>query len=332
MKTRKILSLAAVLCIALCCFAACGGSENGGGNGGGNGGESAEILFEVSVQNPTVTQGESNAIIVTEQNLPADALISYEIKLEGGEWETLGSTTDRYFAHACDTLGEAEVRASTEVGENVYSAEALFTVVEFGGDTFGNSPDGDKASSGVDLYRDYGENAETEHKELDKISDEYAYFKGIKSDKFVATAYIDIIGNNSGDPNPKAGLFCKAGSEIWYFAFDVKPTFAGKEVVLVNNKSSWAWPGHVYIVQSLNFRKEGERVKNKMTLIRDGETFYMLINDVCLGSVKASGFTGASVVGTYTMAQHAVYSGYSCYTGGTQQFEEALADAIEQLS
>ncbi len=241
MKTRKILSLAAVLCIALCCFAACGGSENGGGNGGGNGGESAEILFEVSVQNPTVTQGESNAIIVTEQNLPADALISYEIKLEGGEWETLGSTTDRYFAHACDTLGEAEVRASTEVGENVYSAEASFTVVEFGGDTFGNSPDGDKASSGVDLYRDYGENAETEHKELDKISDEYAYFKGIKSDKFVATAYIDIIGNNSGDPNPKAGLFCKAGSEIWYFAFDVKPTFAGKEVVLVNNKSSWAW-------------------------------------------------------------------------------------------
>lgn len=327
MKNKtSFLSVFTVLCLAACCFTACGGNNAAPQ-------ENGDVKITVTVQNPAVIQGESNAFIVETENVAEGTIISYEMNVNDGGWSEIGKSSRLVLAYRCNEVGTVSVRALCETGGKKYTADPVsFTVTESGGDVFGNSPDGDKSTSGVDLYRDNGDNPVIEHKALVKVSDEFTFFKGVKTTRFVVSADIDIISGNAGDQNPKTGLFCKAGAEMWYFAFDVKPSMSGKEVVLVNYKSSWRWPGTVYNVSSMVFRKDGERVKNKMTLIRDGETFYMLINDVCLGKITAVGFTAESVVGTYTMAQNAVYSGYSCYTGGSDEFNAALENAKNQLN
>ncbi len=313
---KKMLS-----CLVLSCVFAAGALAGCGGQGKEDKGEVSLSLF---VQCETVVLGERNAFVVTAENLDEDELITYSVKQGEGAFQTVATTSERILAYPCEETGSFTVQASVQSG--AYATQQLtFSVVEGGGETFGDAVTGELATTGVDLLGDFGDTPSIEHKSLEKISDEYAFVKGVNATQFVLTATVDIVGANFNDPNPKTGLFCKAGQQMWYFAFDVKPDFSKDEVVFVNYQGSWQWPGRVFNAKGLTFRVGERRIVNKMTLLRDGETFYLLVNDVLLGSVRASGFTQETVVGTYTMAQNAIFSEYSCYVGGTAEYAAALA-------
>ena len=159
-----------------------------------------------------------------------------------------------------------------------------------------------------------------------KYSDEYAFFKGIYSDRFVLTATIQIIGTNFNDPYPKAGLFAKVGKDIYYSAFDPSPEYNGNTITFAVYKSSWTWYNGLFV--NAPFRDANNNsLSHSMTLLRDGPTFYIAVDGVYVSKRVISGLNGNSSVGTFTMSQNALYTAYSCFTDGSNEFMAALESA-----
>ncbi len=319
MKTMKKL-----LCgLLIGCLTAgiCAGCSKGDG----------EVRFGLEVQNDVVVLGESNAFLVRAENL-GTAEISYEVSA-GDAFETVGVTKETIFVYRCRERGEFSVRATAKAGEKRYVSETVcFRVVDGGGENFGTSPTGGFPSINVDLSRDSGEDACIEHKSVKNITEEFAYCKGLESEKFVLTATVDIVGTNYNDKYPKTGLFAEIGTQRCYMAFDVRPDFSNNEVVFATRDSAGTWHWGKTFRFDAPFRSGTQRLVNSMTLLRDGETFYVAVNGTWLGSVQAAGFTGPSAAGTLTMSQHAVYSDYSVYAGGSAEFETALSAAQRAIA
>lgn len=337
MKTKfwKFLSLGLAASLAVGVFAACAPKIDSG-DGGDNGGQppqpAGDPSLSLSVQCTTLEAGELNAFVVNAQNFAEGTVFDYQVAAADGKFQSVMKTEDTSVAYRCNTVGTFSVRVSTSDPELV-SQTRTYTVTEGGGATFGRSPSGEQPTHNVDLNYDNGEYPYIEHKSVNKISDEYAFVKGVESTGFLFTATIDILGNNGDDQNPKAGLFCKAGNDMCYFAFDVKPKFTTDDTVFVTYdpvSAAWQWPGTVWH-PGVQFRQGERHLTNSLTMLRDGTDFYLWVNDDYLGKVTVNGFTEASAVGTYTMAQNAIFSEYSCYTRESAEYEAALeaAKALE---
>lgn len=312
-----------VLCAVLsCCLAgaavACGGTEDPDGK------PSGKQTLSLGVQLETLAEGECNAFVADAENIDGSVKLVYELSADDGGFETIKTTTERTVVYRFDNAGEYTVRVKTQDGKLV-SDVCAFSVAEFGGDTFGRSPLGEMPTNNVRLDGDRGDSAFIEHKAVNTISDEYAFVKGFQADRFYFTADVDIVGTNSGDRNPKTGLFCKSGSTVYYFAFDIKPSLTGDELVFVKYTptQNWGWPGKVMHKQ-VRFRDGETRLKNNMSMLRDRDKFYLFINGTCIGKAVVEGYTDLSTVGTYTMAQNTIYSGYNCYGADSEEFTAML--------
>lgn len=282
--------------------------------------------LSLAVQVETLTEGESNAFVATAVDV--DTKLVYEIAKDGGEYKAYKTSAATTVAYRSTEAGSFSVRVKTEDGALV-SNVCSFTVVEYGGDTFGKSVNGESPTANVDLSADRGENATLEHKAVNAVTEEYAFVKGFSADSFYFTTDVDIVTNNGGDAHPKTGIFCKAGTTFYYFAFDVKPHMTGDEVVFVNSTASgWGWPGTVFH-EAPSFRNGATRVKNTMGMLRKKGTFYLFINAECIGKVEARGLIAASTVGTFTMGQNAIYSDYACHAEGSEAYTAALKKAEE---
>lgn len=325
MKLRKTIC-AVLACAVGAAVVGCGAPDGGASDGPAK----LDPSLSLGIQVQTLVEGECNAFVATAKDIGEGVKLVYEVAASGGSFSAVGTTYDTTLVYRCNAVGEYKVRVRTEDGKLV-SQTLGFSVVEFGGETFGRSPVGDSPSVNVDLNNDYGVNAVIEHKAVNTISDEYAYVKGVYSDSFYFTVDVDIVGTNSGDQNPKSGIFCRSGKTKFLYAFDVKPNLMGDEIVFVKYTESggWGWPGKV-MHASVSFREGGARRSVGMGLLRKGETFYMFIDGVCIGMQK-TGFTENTSVGTYTMAQNTIYSGYACYDAESEDYAVALAAGVQKF-
>ena len=314
-ELRKIVCVLAAVTAPFAAIA-CGGERKTG--------TTPQTLL-LSVQAELLSEGERNAFIASAEGFSPDEKLIYEISYNYGAYETVKSTADRTVVYKCNDAGEYSVRVKTSDGKTV-SKPCAFTVASFGGDTFGRAPSGEGPTNNVYLGGDFGETPSIEHKAVNTISDEYAFVKGVETDSFYFTAFVDIIGANAGDRNPKAGLFCKSGTTKYYFAFDVKPDFAGNETVFVayNSSSGWGWPGKVMRINNLSFRNGQTRKANELGMLRARDAFYLFVNGECVGKATVNGYIAPSSVGTYTMAQNAIFSGYQCFDKDSDEYAAAL--------
>lgn len=327
MKLRK--TICTVLACALGAAAVGCGNPDGGASDGKTPTAKLDPSLSLGIQVQTLVEGECNAFVATAKDI-GDAKLVYEVAVRGGSFAAVQTTADTTLVYRCNEVGEYQVRVRTEDGKLV-SQTLDFSVVEFGGETFGRSPTGDSPSTNVDLNNDYGDGAVIEHRAVNTISDEYAYVKGVYSDSFYFTVDVDIVGTNSGDQNPKSGIFCQSGKTKFFYAFDVKPNLLGDEIVFVKytETNGWGWPGKV-MHENVSFREGVNRRANTLGLLRKGETFYMFLNGVCIGMEK-TGFTANTSVGTYTMAQNTIYSNYSCYDAESEDYAIALAAGVQKF-
>ncbi len=318
-KLNKVIGILSAVSMLTTALVACGGDDATDGKYNG------PRTLSLAVQVETLTEGECNAFVATATGMRGSDALVYEISYNSGDFKAVKTTTDRTLVYRCNEAGEYSVRVATADGK-VVSSKHDFEVKSFGGDTFGRSPSGEKPTNNVDLSADFGENPSIEHKAVNTISDEYAFVKGVSAQSFYFTATVDIVGTNAGDQNPKSGLFCKSGTTMYYYAFDVKPHLTGDEIVFVKYTSTggWGWPGKV-MRESVSFRDGDERVGNELGMLRAGDTFYLFLNGKCIGKAAATGFDADSSVGTYTMAQNTVFSKYKCYDEYSEQYIDALA-------
>lgn len=338
-KFTKILCLLFAGVLALGLLAACGrgrdDNNNGGNNSGNNGGgDTAWPTISISVQNSTVKQNESNAIIATMTDMPEGQTITYEIAPTAAEleYEELAQTSNQSYAFICHDIGSFTVRAAAKIGDMTYVSNRVeFTVEEEGGAVFGSSPAGNQPTINVDFSHDNGtDSAYLEHKGVDNISNEYAYVKGIESTQFCFTTTIDLVGINGGEQYPKAGIFARSGNTVYYLAFDMRSTYNYGDIAFVQASGiDWYWPGQV-VNQPMSFRNGDERVTHSLTLLRDGEYFYCAVDGDWIACYYVPGFQVATAIGTYTMSQHAIYSDYMCSLPNEEYYEAMWTEAAAE--
>lgn len=203
-------------------------------------------------------------------------------------------------------------------GKEYESKPVEIKFVDRFGFTFGVSPQGNRPSRHLDYSNDLDSIDKTlTHQSINKIEDQYTYFKNISGTRYIISADIDIVSVNGSDPYPKTGLVAARTSDrIILFAFDARPTFDYNDIIIVDRSGDgggiWHWPGTI-INREVNFRKDGERSTHRLTVIRDVTTFYYLFDDEVIHVETREDFTFDTVAGTYTMAQHAIFSNYYGY-------------------
>lgn len=341
-KLSKFLCMLLVGVFLFAFFAACSKTasnpSDGGGGGGGNGGNGGNgggvPSLALTVQNSVVAQFETNAVTVSAENFPAGQEFTYQIAGEDGTYRDAKATADTAYAFLCNELGEFSVRAVAKVNDTTYTSNVgSFTVKAEGGVMFGTSPEGHKPTINIDFSHDDGTaDAYLEHKGVDNVSNEYAYVKGVMTDQFMFTTTIDLVGINGGEPYPKAGIFARSGNTIYYLAFDMHVDYSFGDVVLVQCSGiDWYWPGKPVNFNNISFRNGSERVTHSLTMVRDGEYFYCAVDGNWFACYKISGFLAETAIGTFTMAQHAIFSEYGYVLGGTEAYAAALEEASETI-
>lgn len=260
------------------------------------------LIFEFIMIKPTATKFEKE-------------LFDWYVK-EDEEWVVQKEDWEHRFYLTSNHEATYKIKAVMKKGDKSY--ESNIVEVSFKdryGHTFGVSPIGTRPSRHVDYSHDLGEtNSYIEHLSVNKIEDQFSYFRNIHGTRYVISADIDIVGVNGSDPYPKTGLIAGQFSDrIIFFAFDSRASFDYNDIIIVNKSGDdggmWHWPGTI-LNREVNFRKDGERSTHRLTVIRDVQTFYFLFDDEVIHTHVYEDFTFDTIAGTYTMAQNAIFSNY----------------------
>lgn len=206
----------------------------------------------------------------------------------------------------------------------------------------GHSPIGLLATSNIDYSQDTGgPDSKIIHKPANALLHEYAYFKNVHATRYVVSSEIDLIACNGSEPYPKSGLLAaQLNDNMIYFCFDARPTFDFGDVVVVeytpSDGGTWKWPGIVRNIPGLRFRDNlGNRVKHRLTVVRDVEDFYFLLDGALLTHVKYPGLVQPTLAGTYTMGQHAEFSNFIVHVDdpfdANDDYDRFLNSVLEQM-
>ena len=118
----------------------------------------------------------------------------------------------------------------------------------------------------------------------------------------------------------------------YYLAFDMHVDYSFGDVVLVQCSGiDWYWPGKVVNFNNISFRNGSERVTHSLTMVRDGEYFYCAVDGNWFACYKISGFLAETAIGTFTMAQHAIFSEYGYALGDSEVYADMLEEASETV-
>jgi len=223
----------------------------------------------------------------------------------------------------------------TDPQYNTILQDAVNQMNDIYGYSFGVSPLNDIPTSNINYDGDTETSNTIIHNSSSLMGDEYTYSNSVNSTKTIISADIDIVGINGGDSYPKVGLFNKIGSTFHYFSFDYRPTYTSDEIVYASGYSgSWTWGTVAHY--AYHFRQDTERLTVNMTLIRENDDFYVLVDGTLVMKKTISNLGEASVVGTFTMSTNAIYSNlFACNDDETKLddvYSIYLADAKEQFS
>ena len=70
---------------------------------------------------------------------------------------------------------------------------------------------------------------------------------------------------------------------------------------------------------------------HSLTMVRDGEYFYCAVDGTWFACYKISGFLAETAIGTFTMAQHAIFSEYGYALGDSEVYADMLEEASETV-
>lgn len=277
----------------------------------------ASSKFSIIATATKALAGETVALI-PDFKKSEDYQIAWYERTEDG-WHEIETGQDVLYVR--DNFGGVhEFKAVLKTGgKEIESGTVQVEFVDTTGKVLGHSPTGILASSNVDFSHDDGTpEAKIIHGPANRIRDEYAFFKAIHSNRYAISAEVDIVGINGSDPFPKAGLLAaRLNDRLIYFCFDSRPNYDHGDIVIVENTptdgGTWKWPGIVSNL-GMSFRDDhGNRITHTMTVVRDVETFYFLVDGIVIATKTYPGLTQPTLAGTYTMAQHAEFKNYYAY-------------------
>lgn len=299
-----------------------------------------EMITITATANKTIA-GETVAI-VPSINTDKEYTLSWFVKEEGNVWVDLEKNTE--ILYVIDHYGgKYSYKAVLTVqGKNYESNVVEVEMVDLTGATLGHSPIGLLATANIDYRFDTGEEgSKIIHKSANALLHQYAFFKEVYDTRYVVSAEVDLVSINGSEPYPKSGLLAaRLNDNMIYFCFDARPTFDFGDVVIVEHTPSdggtWKWPGIVRNIPGLRFRDNiGNRVKHRLTVVRNVEDFYFLLDDKFLTHVKYPGFVQPTLAGTYTMAQHTEFSNFFVYVddplSANDDYDQFLKSVLEQI-
>lgn len=185
------------------------------------------------------------------------------------------------------------------------------------GNLFGDYSNEVKYTKGFDLSQ------ETTKVQQNGAGDQFIYFKDVNSTHYMYSVSVRLDEVLNNDQWPKAGVIIgDDGDKIVNFFFDPLQELSSKTGVMVTGNSigdrSWQWGAGIGLSNNIDYT-----TGVKVTVIRDEEDFYVLINGELL--VKEQGLlTGSSTPGLFTMNMAATFSNYSV-TEDTEEISNAVA-------
>ena len=153
---------------------------------------------------------------------------------------------------------------------------------------------------GTDLYEaTYGWDLSTDDGSKDAyvttngIGDSYTYFKDLITDKFYAEAYLSTFSDTAyvlskgPDPYPKFGMCVRNKDACMFFFVDGSYDYTNKQVGYTQSVSGqsgvWDWDATKKIesvdITYCNSELDLDGKFVKLAILRDGDYFYMLVND-----------------------------------------------------
>ena len=186
----------------------------------------------------------------------------------------------------------------------------------------GHNPVGQNMTDGWALDAEAGTARTTE------AGQRRVYVQGDPAEKYVMSAVVSARSTLGGDKAPKVGIILGENSESGTLisVFDTRTPYSPARdlytVLKPIGSGNWDWPAAdnegLVSVNGLIIPDE----KTKLTVVRDGVSFYIFVNDVFAYSRSVAGFTGGAIPGLISMGCEAEFSTvtYSC--------DSALSDAF----
>ncbi len=299
-----------------------------------------EKIIISSTANKTIA-GETVAII-PKINTDKEYSISWFEKKDDADWLDLENENE--ILYVIDNYGgKYSYKAVLTTEGKVYESNVVdIEMVDMTGATLGHSPIGLLATANIDYSYDTGEaGSKIIHQPANSVLHQYAYFKEVYGIRYAVSVDVDLVSINGSEPYPKSGILAaRLNDNMIYFAFDARPTYDFGDLVIVNHTPSdggtWKWPGIVYNIPGLRFRDGiGNRIKNKLTVVRNVEDFYFLINDKFLTHINYPGLSQPTLAGTYTMGQNTEFSNYFAYVDDpndtNDQYDSVLKSVLDLM-
>lgn len=152
----------------------------------------------------------------------------------------------------------------------------------FSGETFGKSGNF-TTTSGWDLSNDRGESPSAVQS---STGDQYAYFKNVNSTSFYAETEISV-SKDLGDSFPKFGLAARVGGNTLFFYIDGSKNYTAQRVGYVsrNANGDWGWGTSLNAEKDVELGNYKDENYVKLSMLRDGNTFKLYVNDVLVFTV-----------------------------------------------
>ncbi|MBO6263322.1 MAG: family 43 glycosylhydrolase [Clostridia bacterium] len=171
-------------------------------------------------------------------------------------------------------------------------------------------------TTGWDLSLDRGENPTAVQT---ANGDQYAFFKGVYTDKFLVKTDISV-SKDLGDPYPKFGLVARVAGNTFFFYIDGTANYTAQRVGYVSQDESgnWIWSTsneHKEADANLGEYKNGS--STTISMLRDGDTFSLYVGDTLVftvSGIRGFGEGEASAVGILSFTTGITVTNYSVTT------------------
>ena len=163
------------------------------------------------------------------------------------------------------------------------------------------------------------------------VGDSYAYFKDVVTNKFYAEGYISTFAGSSYNKDlfPKFGMVVRNDESCMFFYIDAANQYTNKYVGYTQSKfgnsGDWDWSATEEIKPIDITYKNNELNLNenfvKIAILRDGEAFYLLMNDEVIftsNSLRGLGANDMASVGFLGFNTPMVIKNYSITTDAAE--------------
>ncbi len=162
------------------------------------------------------------------------------------------------------------------------------------------------------------------------LADSYVYFKDVVSTKFYAEGYIGTFAASSysNDQYPKIGMAVRNQQSCMFFYIDAANQYSNKAVGFTQSKvglsGDWDWAVEALETLDITYKNSSLDLNGnyvKLAIYRDGNQFFMLVNDEVVfthDNLRALSATEAASVGFLGFNSPLIVKDYYCTTESSE--------------